>query len=184
MMADKQDLRIKKTQRALALAMLTLLEMRSFGKITVNDLCAEAMVSRSAFYTHYEDKYALLSFCLDMLKQKMFVETEGMDIRSRIFDVLERTLENVKVFRNLLMSELDMELMEMLRGAFHKDFELMLAKHQQDGDILPGPPEVISTYYASGITSAILYWVSQKTPYSVDVMADCLYALLPTELSP
>lgn len=182
-MTGKQDLRVKKTQRALASAMLMLLEVQSFGKITVNDLCTEAMVSRSAFYTHYEDKYALLGYCLEMLKNKLFADTEDMDIRGRIYEVLEKTLENVKMFRNLLMSELDEELMEMFRSAFHEDFEQLMKKHQKAKDVLPGPPEVISAYYAAGITSAILYWVREKTPYSTDEMADCLYALLPTEFS-
>lgn len=56
MREDKQDLRIKKTQRLLALAMLTLLEKEGFSKITANDICTEAMISRSAFYSHFEDK--------------------------------------------------------------------------------------------------------------------------------
>ncbi|MDL2214099.1 TetR/AcrR family transcriptional regulator [Clostridia bacterium OttesenSCG-928-O13] len=179
MAEKKQDLRIQKTQRALAMAMLTLLEKQSFGKITVNDLCAEAMVSRSAFYTHFEDKYALLSFCMDVLKQRMFEESEGQDLRARIRSVLEKAQENVKIFRNLLMSELDMELIEMLRRAFQEDFEKLLDARKVEGQALPGPLEVISVYYASGISTAIMYWLGRNMPYPIDEMTDCLVALLP-----
>jgi hypothetical protein len=39
----KQDLRIKKTQRALATAMLTLLETSAFSKITVHQISSPGM---------------------------------------------------------------------------------------------------------------------------------------------
>ncbi|MDR1061036.1 MAG: TetR/AcrR family transcriptional regulator, partial [Clostridiales bacterium] len=49
----KEDLRIVKTQKAITDAMSSLLERRAFGKITVYDICNEAMVSRAAFYFHF-----------------------------------------------------------------------------------------------------------------------------------
>lgn len=178
-MEEKQDLRIKKTQRALAMAMLTLLETHSFGKITVNDLCTEAMVSRSAFYTHFEDKYSLLKFCMIMLRQRTFEESKDENIRDHIHSVLEKAKENVKIFRNLLMSELDVELIEMMQKAFNEALEQALKKNKLDENMLPAPIELLSVYYASGITSAIMYWVGKGMPYSVDEMADYLCALLP-----
>jgi AcrR family transcriptional regulator len=36
------------------------LSQRSFEEITVQQICERAMVHRSTFYKHYEDKYALL----------------------------------------------------------------------------------------------------------------------------
>lgn len=182
-MEKKQDLRIKKTQRALALSLLTLLEQTSFQKITVNDLCTEAMVSRSAFYSHFEDKYALLGFCMELLQQRMFEESEQLDTKARLRSVLGKTRENLKIFRNLMMSELDMGLIEMMRQSFHRDFERILEAHDIKDSSLPKPLEVVSVYYASALTSAILFWVRKGMPYSVDVMADCLYRLLPEELT-
>jgi AcrR family transcriptional regulator len=64
----KEDVRIVKTKKALFSALLYLLERHSFVKITVNDICVEAMVSRTAFYTHFQDKYDLLTQWLDALK--------------------------------------------------------------------------------------------------------------------
>lgn len=182
-MEEKQDLRIKKTQRALALSLLTLLEQTNFQKITVNDLCAEAMVSRSAFYSHFEDKYALLGFCMELLQQRMFEESEHLGTRERLHSILEKTQENVKIFRNLIMAELDMGLIDMMRQTFHRDFERILNEYDIKDSALPKPLEVVSVYYASALTSAILFWVGKGMPYSLDVMADCLYQLLPAELT-
>lgn len=177
----KRDLRIKKTQRLLAFAMLALLEKNSFGKITVNDLCTEAMVSRSTFYAHFEDKYALLRFCLEILDQRMFEEHEGASLEEWLRHILLAVQENEKLFRNLLMADLDVELMEMLRKSFHEDFTKLLKAYVEKGTVLPGPTEVMSVYYASGLTSAIILWVGKGMPYSVDEMARCLAALLPDD---
>ena len=56
----KEDLRIVKTRKALYSALMALLKRRRFSKITVHDICAESLVSRTAFYAHYTDKYNLL----------------------------------------------------------------------------------------------------------------------------
>ena len=175
----KVDLRIKKTQRALVSAMLMSLERESFDKITVNDLCTQAMVSRSAFYSHFEDKYALLNFTIEMLKQSMFEEHPAERMEDRIYHILETVEENVVVFRNLTMGKPDMELMEMMRHSFHKDFELLIADLDKDKYDLPGPAEIISAYYASGISTAILLWVAKDMPYSKEEMTRCLTGLLP-----
>ncbi|MDL2327326.1 TetR/AcrR family transcriptional regulator [Ruminococcaceae bacterium OttesenSCG-928-A11] len=175
----RQDLRIVKTKRALATAMLCLLEKQPFGKITVNDLCQEALVSRSAFYAHFEDKYDLLHFCIQALKQRLFDESEGMDIQGRLQNVLENIQANVKIVRNLMMAELDAELMVMFRRTFLQDFERMLDARQIDGSTLPGPPEIMAAYFSSGVTSAIMTWVSGGMACSTGEMAACLLALLP-----
>lgn len=179
----KVDLRIKKTQLALVNAMFTLLEDRNFGKITVNDLCTEAMISRSAFYVHYEDKYSLLHFCINELKKRLFEETRNLNTKERIKDILHRIKSNIKIYKNLIMSEFDTELMEMMRKSFLADFEKLLKEKKKKGIDLPGPPDIISTYIASGITSAITFWISQNMPYSIDEMAECLYNLLPINAS-
>lgn len=179
-MADgKQDLRVQKTQRALVSAMLTLLERHSFGKISVNDICTEAMVSRSAFYTHFEDKYALLGYCLRELNKKTFRETSGLGIQERIANILRKVEDNSRIFKNLLLSELDTELLDMMRRSFMTDFEKMLDEKRIDKKALPGPVDVIATYYAAGVSSSIIYWLRNGRPYTVEEMAVCLSALIP-----
>lgn len=175
----KVDLRIKRTQHALVIAMLKLLEQESFKKITVNDLCTEAMVSRSAFYAHFEDKYGLLKFCMETLKNQLFEESCGLNLEERIYGILDRVQEHVAVFKNLMMAELDMELVEMMRQSFQVDFEELIAAKKQQGREIPDPSEIASAYYASGITSAIMLWVARDMSYSKETMVECLLALLP-----
>lgn len=62
-------MRVKRTHKALLDALLTLLEQKRFSKITVNDLCEEAYISRPTFYAHFEDKYDLVRYWLDRLSK-------------------------------------------------------------------------------------------------------------------
>lgn len=52
-------------------ALINLLHKKTFYKISVNELCAAAQVSRSAFYSHFDDKYDLFSCCLEEQTKKL-----------------------------------------------------------------------------------------------------------------
>lgn len=55
------DLRVKKTRKIIFQALVTLLNGKPFEKITISEICVTAMVHRSTFYQHYEDKNHLLA---------------------------------------------------------------------------------------------------------------------------
>ena len=50
----------ERTDRDITNALLTVMERKSFEKITVQDILVEALVNRSTFYQHFPDKYAIL----------------------------------------------------------------------------------------------------------------------------
>ena len=56
-----QDRRVRKTQTAIKDALISLLNKKSFGDITIQEISDMADVNRSTFYTHYLDKYDLLA---------------------------------------------------------------------------------------------------------------------------
>lgn len=57
---EHADLRVRRTRKLLWEALMAELSERAFEEITVKDICERAMVHRTTFYKHYEDKYALL----------------------------------------------------------------------------------------------------------------------------
>src|SRR5260370_1213134 len=57
---EQEDLRVRRTHKLLWEALMAELSERAFEEITVTDICERAMVHRTTFYKHYEDKYALL----------------------------------------------------------------------------------------------------------------------------
>lgn len=74
-MENKQDLRVKKTKRAIRQAFERLLMTRPLSKITVTELAKEAEINKATFYLHYTDIYDLytqsLSEHLQMLADRI-----------------------------------------------------------------------------------------------------------------
>ncbi len=182
MVKNNQDLRVQKTKRALATSLLTLLKVNPFNKITVNDVCTEALVSRSAFYANFKDKYDLLSFCLEIFKKNLLEESEEMPFTDHLRNVLNKIQKDIIVFKNLMMINLDMSLAEIIRNSFLEDLERKL-KVCPETLPLPGPVDIIAVYYSSAITNTIMYWVSKNMPYTTDEMANFLTALLPEQIT-
>ena len=56
-MNKKTDLRIVKTKKVLFDTLIKLMRQKNFDKIKISDICDEALINRSTFYAHYEDKY-------------------------------------------------------------------------------------------------------------------------------
>ena len=57
---QKQDRRIRKTQRLLKESLLELMERKDFKNISVKDITELADLNRGTFYLHYADTYSLL----------------------------------------------------------------------------------------------------------------------------
>lgn len=65
----REDLRQRRTRKLLADALLSLLEERPLSEISVVDICQRAMVHRTTFYAHFDDKLALLRYAVDELQK-------------------------------------------------------------------------------------------------------------------
>lgn len=127
------DLRVKRTQKAIKIALLQLIETKGFEKITVKDITDEAEISRNTFYLHFEDKYDLTNKTCEELIRKLFFgigkqlrreQKLDFDIRSaaRIMQIgLKIIDENRDDYRILLSCSgtdlLEQKLSEVIRNA-------------------------------------------------------------------
>ena len=64
------DLRQRKTRKLLVDALAQLLEEHSFQELSVTDICRRAMVHRTTFYAHFNDKQELLRYLLHGLERE------------------------------------------------------------------------------------------------------------------
>jgi AcrR family transcriptional regulator len=62
------DLRTRRTRKIIRDAFLELLSEMTFEEMTVNDISQKALINRTTFYRHYEDKYSLL---MDIFRDSM-----------------------------------------------------------------------------------------------------------------
>ena len=64
MQSKKEDLRVRKTKKALFDAFMSLLAKKPYEDITINELCDAADVRRATFYKHYSDKVSFVTASL------------------------------------------------------------------------------------------------------------------------
>ncbi len=67
---DHLDLRQRKTRKLLVEALAQLLVERPYQELSVVDICNRAMVHRTTFYAHFNDKQELLRYLLEGLERE------------------------------------------------------------------------------------------------------------------
>ena len=102
-MKEKTDLRIIKTNKILFDALLKLMKKKNFEKIKISDICEEALINRSTFYAHYEDKYELLMALFEEQKKSYSKKTAVLFSISNAFTNLEDVLNVCFFYIPLLM---------------------------------------------------------------------------------
>jgi AcrR family transcriptional regulator len=98
------DLRVRRTQKLLREALIALIEERGFEAITVGEIAERAMVSRAAFYRHYQDKYDLVEKVyeemlatvareIDPLRHAVIIRLNGQPGAERWAELFRQALE-------------------------------------------------------------------------------------------
>src|SRR5699024_703785 len=125
-MTKKQDLRIRRTKKALNTSLLTLMDRQHFSKITIQDLADEAIINRATFYLHYYDKYDLLETCIqDNMNYIMLKHIEPIqhirdgilytDVFEKIITEMLKSVEiNESFFLIMFQSDCDKQMKDFL----------------------------------------------------------------------
>ena len=178
MNSTENSAKVMQTKRVLANQLIVLLERKSFKKITVNDICEGALVSRSAFYLHFEDKYHLLRYCLEQELEQWAAVGQEKTTEDFMLFTLDSILEKKKFFYNSLVSESDNELTAIFQSTFHQFFIALLERKQKAGYKLPGPPSIVSAFYTGGIVCSTIQWIQTDFNIPKEEIAACHRALL------
>lgn len=172
------DLRVVKTKRALASALLQLLKKSSFSKITVNDICSLALVSRTTFYLHFEDKYQLLHYCLEQLRGTFELAATENGLRPMLLEMLGQMQKNGAVFKNLLVNDLNPELVQMMAGLMTDRVREKVEQRAARGEGFGAPAEVMVQFVVGGAFSVMRGWVMGDFSLSKEQLADTMLALM------
>jgi AcrR family transcriptional regulator len=172
---QKTDARVRRTREALGAALITLMQEKPFDTITVQDVLDRAQVSRSTFYTHYNDKDDLL-----MSDAEEFFEALSMalsahgDKSDRVFPVKEffAHLSDVQpFFKALVKSGRYHENMDLARGHFARGIERRLSELPQGQSIPRNELPAIAIAHAGALLSLLTWWLDRgmrETPEEMD----------------
>ncbi len=175
MTRNKEDLRIIRTRKLLSNTLLDLMQEESIEKISVIDLCNKAMINRATFYAHFEDKYHLLNFALEELKDALYESFTRDNKFSNPYDAIKALLtmgadfvfDNRNHITNLLKFNRGGKVFETIEESIVQSVKYQLGKFKADYDFLI-PSTVIATFIAGGMMSAAMLVVDDPSRYTYD----------------
>lgn len=159
------DLRVRRTQKAIRTAFFELIKENGFEHISVKDITNRAQISRNTFYLHYSDKYDLFNkICDDLMRTLFFrvgkklryaqqndfdVESVASIIKSSILAIEENKEEYLILFSvsgtaNILTDKIN-QISKLFLDSIKDDIE--------------GISEWTMAYIVAGIAGFIRYYV-------------------------
>lgn len=184
-MNKKDDLRVIKTRKLIYQTLLDLMKEKTFEEIKVSDICSKAMINRSTFYAHYEDKYELLIDFLSNLKEEFARKLnesckENLSIREYYIRLISLFLDHIDskrdVYNSIMVNNRSSIMMDILLSVVNDD----ILKRFKENDInLKVPTEVISKFYLGGVINIGMEWLSNSNKYTKEEILDYLELLIP-----
>lgn len=176
--------KVIQTKRIFADKFMELLEERPLKKISVNDICQSALMSRSAFYLYFRDKYQLLKYCFENEVRSWQDAAKDKSGEDAILYILDALLEKKRFFHHAFMDEPDREQVEILQSVFVSIFTKRLEEKERSGCALPGPASVLGAFYAGGIVSMNIQWIQSDFDIPKEEIAECQRRLLESVFGP
>ena len=171
------DRRQQKTRQAIFRAFSSLLERKSFGNITVQEIIDEANVGRSTFYAHFETKDSLLkAMCTDIF-QHVFSDDlrqesshdfshAGHDFEKEITHILYHLQDNRKNLKGLLSCESGEIFMKYFKEYLEQTFPEFINELHYDV-----PSDYALNHIVCSFSETVRWWITSNKPYTPEQIA-------------
>ena len=184
-MEKKKDLRVIKTKKMIYTALVELMKEKTFEEIKVSDICEKALINRSTFYAHYEDKYELLVDFIKDLKDEFSQKLEN----NKALNIKEYYLELIKIFLNHVEDKKDIYssimihnrnsiMMDILLSAINDDILKRISKENFTDGI---PAEIIAKFYVGGVLNLGFEYLNSNGKYSKEDIISYIDKLIKDE---
>lgn len=174
------DRRIQKTRQAIMDALIELMALKDFERITINEIAEKANVNRGTIYLHYVDKYALLNECIEeslacLVKNCVprHETTEGA--KESIKATFEYMENHAFLYTTLLKNNGISTFRNQLTKMMQQNFESQIDMNGSNRDL---PKDILVQFFASAIASVFEWWFTSDMPYSAPEITEYLWKLL------
>lgn len=178
--SSQSDLRVVKTRAALQDAMETLLREKPFEKITVQEICDRALVSRTAFYAHYHDKYALFHATITA---RFAVFGDRIALRHTSFEealveLLSFLRQDATLQRRASIGAFDFEVLEMATELLSTHMLDQIDTEQWRVKSTRVDAASAATFATYGVAGIVAQWVREGFAHSEQDTAHAIILLL------
>ncbi len=173
------DLRIRRTHKLLWEALMTLMTEQEFETISVKEICDRAMVHRTTFYKHYEDKYDLLTRGMQQTHEMLLAELElvGKDASSYT-QFFAHVAAHERFYRVILCGNGAGSFQARLQNHFAESITTEMQQLEKGGQRFSVPLSLLAQFYAGALLSSLTWWFSQGLSSSPEQMGTYVKNLL------
>ncbi|GAB2026147.1 TetR/AcrR family transcriptional regulator [Lactovum odontotermitis] len=178
------DTRRQRSKEKLKIAMATLLQTKPFEQITTTELVKEAGISRSSFYTHYQDKYDMIEYYQQALFNTIqyVFEKNKANLRNTLYETYD-FLDNNEIYAALLSENGSREIHEFILQKLIKLIEDTVFTSVSPAHQLNRLEEIYAkVYYANAVFGMTQAWIRRKRRERPSVMADLFVSLIGFEV--
>ncbi len=175
----KESRKTRYTKMVLQDSLFELMENKPIEKITIKELCENADINRTTFYTHYTDQYNLLAEIenetLSWAKEAIASladkndRNESIKIMEEIFQYFVDNSKNLRI----LMSE---------RGDINFQKQIFTIIYEQCGMSFPfvthknsGTIDEYFIFVVNGSIGLLQHWLKNDMPRTAGEMAEIIY---------
>lgn len=177
------DLRVRRTRKLLWEALMAEMAERPFEQISVRDICERAMVHRTTFYKHYEDKYALLEQGMRQMYDSLLLAQQHLPPSAYSVEqpppyfvrLFEHVAQHERFYRLALGVDGIGRFQRLLRDYF-ADVVASGMREEHPADDRQLPIAIHAHYLAGGILSLLAWWLEHDMPLTPREMAQYLLA--------
>lgn len=180
----KEDLRVRRTKKLLSDALFHLIRKKPFEKVTVCDICDEAMVHRATFYAHFDDKYDLLNYSMDEhLPLANIDDLISEDEKKNAYfpTLIEKTIKSIcddkAIYASILKKNNDYSIVDRTQDFLEKRLTSRI-KEKLPENALPVKPELLAEFYVGACVNVMVKWIVNELDMSEDELIRSLYTLL------
>ncbi|MDR4434808.1 TetR/AcrR family transcriptional regulator [Bacillus tequilensis] len=185
----KVDPRIRRTNKYLRDALITLLKEKDANSITIQEITEKADLTRGTFYLHYQDKqdflFQSMTEVLDDLIRQVKPETPAEPVSIdedhppvsfvKLFEYIHEHAEYFQV----MLSDRGLPQFRSLMTEFvqKRIYEELLSSIEESESMLQVPKEILVSYITSAHIGVICSWLESGMKYSPLFMANQLTRL-------
>lgn len=182
---EKQDLRVRRTYKLLCDALVELIREKPFEKISVTDICDRAMVHRATFYAHFEDKYALLEYCMSSLlavfDEIPVTEHTFSGYKEYFMNVARKILGHMEKNRDMYLALLKQSNTAFDHMLTQNIYKKLCAKYEScvvHGVSMDVPKEIFASFYSGACSCLTAWWVKNGMPIEADGLVEYLRSMI------
>ena len=168
---------IELTETIIKQAFMKLFAEQPLDKITVSNLCKQSGVSRSAFYQHFDDKYAVLESIEDSLlndlkalnkEMKSFSIMDEREVMPNFTKTIEYIYDHRAYFTPLISSPGDTLFIHRWKALMQEDF---LRRLKTDNALPEKNAEIIVSAMTSAMIGMYEYWLTKNPDLDSEELA-------------